>query len=499
MDFVGWTFDLAREQSAHPDRLKALLSRSRNAGYNALGLYLEHRFAYRTAPWAAAEGCLTPNQVATLQRQARSLGLRLIPFLNTLGHMEGFIRAEGGQWLAEGPSPGALSLQMCPTRPECRTFARGLVEDALSAFDDEWVHLGGDETRQLGQCPACAPRLRQAGKGGLYGEYFGDLCRWVLSRGRRPCLWADMVLAHPEALEQIPKQTVLFDWQYERGAGDSAARLRQRGFDVVCCPALHTFDSGWCYWDLTRENVDEQLAAAEQHGALGVCLTTWEFSGFSQCESVFPLVFAVGRRMGTGDHWGEALSGEGGVGFADAAEILGEALPAAAPFLLPGGRRKLRERLVIRGDPFLLWSGWRSEACGQAGTRVLELCRQAEGLVPEKHALRFAIDLHRVSVEWVRLVERAYERYQARDAAGCAGLLEGAAALFDRLRPGLLAEAERGGSRADPARLDRLIEHVARVRQRLAALPTGAGFMPSFATLTHEHYVPGDQGAWGTG
>src|SRR5262245_37143098 len=117
MNLVGWTVDLARDQSPKDHALHALCARSRLAGYNAIGLYLEHRYAYPNAQFAAAPGALTPAAARDLVTRHQPAGLRIIPFLNTLGHMEGFIRSEGGQWLAEGDN--VYSLQLCPSRPEC--------------------------------------------------------------------------------------------------------------------------------------------------------------------------------------------------------------------------------------------------------------------------------------------------------------------------------------------------------------------------------------------
>ena len=73
---------------------------------------------------------------------------------------------------------------MCATRPECVQFARDLVADALEAFSDEWIHLGGDETHQLGQCPSCAKRVSEVGRGGLFAEYFAPPV--PLGAGTRP-------------------------------------------------------------------------------------------------------------------------------------------------------------------------------------------------------------------------------------------------------------------------------------------------------------------------
>ena len=48
-----WMYDLAREQTPTLDVLDRLCRLSLDAGYNALGLYLEHRFAFPSLPWAA--------------------------------------------------------------------------------------------------------------------------------------------------------------------------------------------------------------------------------------------------------------------------------------------------------------------------------------------------------------------------------------------------------------------------------------------------------------
>ncbi|MGD8453951.1 MAG: family 20 glycosylhydrolase [Phycisphaerae bacterium] len=492
MQFIGWMYDVAREQAPSEALLRGMLTRSATTGYNAVGLYVEHRLAYPSAPFAAGEGCLRAETV----RELLDCGVRVLPFLNTLGHMEGFIRAEGGQWLAEGPG-GPGGQQICASRPACAAFAQQLVADALDAFADEWVHLGGDETRQLGQCPQCAARVREVGPGGLYGEYYGRLCRWVLEQDRRPCLWGDMLIAHPDAMDALPPETVIFDWHYDGRPAESLAMFRSRGFDVVCCPAVHTFDAAWCFLPLTQRNIDEHAEDAAQHGALGVLVTTWELSSFTQYAGILPLIYAAGRRLAAGTDWPLALAEEGGPAYVQVAEILGRRLPEASAFLRPGTWRQLRDRLVMRQDPFALWRDWRGEACGAAGDAILRLCDEAGDRLSPEHTLQFAVELHRVAVEWVRLVERAYAAYVQGNTAACAELLAPGRALLERLRPRLLRVAEDGGSAADVARLDILESKVERARARVSALP-GGDFRPAFDTLVHDAYVPGDQAAWPT-
>jgi len=508
MNFIGWSYDIAREQSPREDELREMLRRSAAAGYNAIGLYLEHRFAYRSAPWAVGPGCLTPDAVRRLLKAAGGAGpfgpsgtaaspMRVIPFLNTLGHVEGFIRSQGGQWLAEGRAVFGGE-QMCATRPECVAFVRDLIADALDAFDDEWVHLGGDETRQLGQCPECAARVAQVGKAGLYAEHFAPLCRLVLERGRRPCLWGDMLLQHPEALAAIPRETVIFDWHYFSRPRDSTRMFREHGFDVVCCPSVQTYNSGWCFLGESLRNIDEHAEDARAAGALGVLVTTWEFSFFTQYPTTLPLIYAAGRRLAGGTDWPSAIAAAGGPGYARAAEVLGDQIPAAAPFLRPGTWRQFRDHLVIRQNPFQLWLAWRAEACGAAGDAILRLCDEAEKHLPPDSPLRFAVELHRVGVEWVRLAEQAYQAYAAGHLGDCVNLLDRGAQALNRLRYGLERAAARGGSAADVRRLELLMGKIKGASQRVRALGEHGAYRPAFETLTHDAYVSGDQAAWRT-
>lgn len=504
MKFIAWMYDIAREQSPQADRLDDMLARSASAGYNAVGFYLEHRFQYASAPWAAAPGALDPAVVRSLNAKYKPRGLRLIPFLNTLGHMEGFIHSEGGQWLAEDAGIGLLSLQSCPSRAECIEFARGLIADALAAFDDEWVHLGGDEAQQLGKCPRCAERAAAGGVARIYGEYYGQLCREVIARGRRPCLWADMLIEHADALPLIPRETVLFDWQYFHRPAETTARLRQAGYDVVCCPSLQTYNSAWCFLEASQKNIDEHAEDAQRLGALGVMLTTWEFAFFTQYRTTLPLIYAAGRRLARGEDWEAAISAEGGAGFAAAAQIVGNAIPAASEFLRVGTWRQLRDRLVMRQNPFYLWQDWRGEACGPVGDRVLALADEAARLLSPAHPLQFSIELHRVAVEWVRGVQTAYEHYVKREYAACERMLLSAGKSLNWLRPGLLAARDEGGSAADPLRLDHALRGVRRMIDRVRAVAmraesaAGSNWRPAFETLFHDGYAEHDWAAWRT-
>jgi hypothetical protein len=178
---------------------------------------------------------------------------------------------------------------------------------------------------------------------------------------------------------------------------------------------------------------------------------------------------AAGRRLARGTPWREAIVAESHAAYADAADILGNAIPAASSFLAPGTWGQLRDRLVMRRNPSWLWKAWRDEACGRVGDEVLRLCDRADAVACFASSLAFSIELHRVAVEFVRAVEQAADCLGRASQDAMSMALSNAADILERLRPALLRIASDGGAAADVGRLDRLVGIVRAVAQRCEA------------------------------
>jgi hypothetical protein len=161
-----WSLDVAREQAPTFDHLARWAHLSLDHGYDALGLYLEHRFAWECAPWANGVGALKAGTVRALRSEFPSL--RIVPMINLLGHFEGFLHTESGQGMRETRLGG---MQGCPSDPDFVRLTEAIVEEALAVFDDEILHLGGDETADLAVCPRCAEHPKAA----VFAEHFAPL------------------------------------------------------------------------------------------------------------------------------------------------------------------------------------------------------------------------------------------------------------------------------------------------------------------------------------
>lgn len=313
MQLRMWMLDVAREQSPTLDHLRRYLDLTQESGFNAIGLYLEHRFAYPSTPWSHGQGCLTPEMVRQMQEEYPDL--QIVPFINLLGHFEGMLYTEYGKRFREETFKG---LQACPCHPGFVELCHQIIEDTVSVFSSDLIHIGGDETQQLGVCPTCQAKvvawtsrsgsLVQAtnpdaevqatdGKALLYGEHFGPLARKVQELGRRPALWGDMFLEHPEALDFIPKEALIFDWQYFKSPLETSRQFTAKGFEVVCSPALLTYNALWCHLSESGQNVRDHAEAARELNAYGVCVTTWECGLMGNYETLFPAIRGCGEML----------------------------------------------------------------------------------------------------------------------------------------------------------------------------------------------------------
>ena len=490
MQLRMWTLDLAREQCPTLDHLYQYAALTQDAGYDALGLYLEHRFAYPSTPWAHGQGCVTPEMVRALRSEFPSL--QIVPLINLLGHMEGFLYTEEGKRYAEERFAG---MQACPCNPEVVRLAEGILDDTLAAFDSDLVHIGGDETWQLGACESCKAFVGQHGKAELYGRHFGPLARRVVDAGRTPAVWGDMFLDHPDALAHIPKETVVFDWQYFSGLAEGASKFA--GFRVVGCPTLHVYNAAWFHLAQSEENC--RTVFRDSQALHGACLTTWECGLTGAYDTLFPAVrqAAALMRDPEGPGFIEAYAAESEK-HAEWARLMGVELEKlGGVFGFSGHRNKLKARTLLYNNPFLASHHHGAELSGQLGDEALRILDHA-GLVAPGDAEKGVVTAVRGMVEFVRLAHEAAQEYAAGEAERAIGRLTATRTVFDMVRRAVVRTHQRiGGSLADVERCRLAVRHVDEVIVRVRNFGRGQlGYLPAWEVLTHPNFVAHDQASW---
>ena len=228
-------FHICSVAQFRPDYLEKWLRRLADFGYNTVVWELENSIKWENCPECAAPDALSKNEFRKILALCRSLGLEPIPLFQTLGHCEYVLKTPEYSRFAE--KPGCID-QYCPSNPEVLDFLGRWIEEYLELFGDvRYFHLGMDEARHIGECASCADFSAANSKSALYIRHVNTMSDKLIERNVRPIIWADMVLSHPEALADLSRKVILFDWMYDIRRNDAKVWVWNKGkFDKNSLP-----------------------------------------------------------------------------------------------------------------------------------------------------------------------------------------------------------------------------------------------------------------------
>lgn len=208
----GFHLNLAAYRRLDVDLTCRIIESAARLKLNTLLVEYGGRFPFQAHAAIRDPTAFSKQDVARLSEVAACNGLEIIPLQQSLAHLEYALSHPSLAHLREREEKTNL---LCPADPGSMALVEGLVAELLAAHPHtKWFHLGGDEARKFGQCPRCASAVRESGIGAVYGRYVGTFARRLLDRGIRPILWDDTICAHPDALEHIPKETIIAYWDY---------------------------------------------------------------------------------------------------------------------------------------------------------------------------------------------------------------------------------------------------------------------------------------------
>jgi hypothetical protein len=194
------------------DDCLALLDDLGDWGYNAVVLEYENMFPYRCCRRAVHKDAWTMQQVRRFVEKAASRKIQVIPLIQCFGHLEFVLRLPTFRHMAEDPGKPA---ELCPCKEGTADLVHAMIQEVLDADPEApYLHIGGDEVWTLGTCRRCKQNVARIGKSRIYIDFVSPFIERVLRAGKRPILWADMLLSHPEALDGLSRMAILCDWEY---------------------------------------------------------------------------------------------------------------------------------------------------------------------------------------------------------------------------------------------------------------------------------------------
>lgn len=276
----GFHLDL-RIQVMTPKALKKFVKELSEFGMNTLVMEYEATYPFEKHATIANELSYTRGEIQDFVAYCDGLGIKVIPLQQSLGHVEYILRNPRYSDLKEDRKDIS---QLCPMKTEeSKKLFTELFSDMAQMHNSDYIHIGGDETRLLGHCPLCAKKVEEEGKSKLFVDYMTMMADIVVSLGKKPVMWADIILKHPEAAKELPKETIFVDWNYGwriNHFGDVPG-LQELGFTFWGAPAIRSHPDNWYVtdWKTHFKNQKDFIPYSRTAGYEGMIMTSWSTSG----------------------------------------------------------------------------------------------------------------------------------------------------------------------------------------------------------------------------
>ncbi|MGX8792523.1 beta-N-acetylhexosaminidase [Oceanobacillus oncorhynchi] len=272
---VGPMFDLSRNMTMKLSTLKDFIRKLAVMGHNTAMLYMEDTYEVDGEPYFGyMRGRYSEQELRELDNYANLFGIELIPCIQTLAHLEEFLKWDAAYTYKD--TRGALLLESNATYD----LLDRMIASATRPFRSNRIHIGMDEAEEVGR--------------GRYLNIHGFKDRFELMKAHldkiveitdkyqlRVVMWSDMFLKLasetgdsydkttdlPEYIvNQLPDNVQYMYWQYAQADREHYQRMLQQLKRFGSTPA---FAGGMWVWNTFAPNYQISLTASEP--ALAVC------------------------------------------------------------------------------------------------------------------------------------------------------------------------------------------------------------------------------------
>ncbi len=147
----------------------------------------EDKFEYPSHPEIGAPGAFTKQEMQELTRYAHKYHIQIVPLVQGLGHVSFILKWPQFAHLRE---VAASNFEFCPLKDGSYDLLADLWKDAMEATPgSKFIHIGSDETYELGACAACKKKEAEIGKSGLYHLFIDQSAKRIESSGREIMTW----------------------------------------------------------------------------------------------------------------------------------------------------------------------------------------------------------------------------------------------------------------------------------------------------------------------
>ncbi|AHG90566.1 Glycoside hydrolase, family 20, catalytic core [Gemmatirosa kalamazoonensis] len=245
---------------------------------NVYSPYFEHTLAYASDPlFAAPGGAVTRAQARELVEYARRYHVEIVPEQEAFGHLHHVLTWEKYTPIGETERGSVLA----PEDPRTIPLVTRLFTELDSLFPGRFLHIGADETFDLGR-GRTADEVRAQGYGAVYASFVARIASALKPLNRRLVVWGDIASDHPELVPMLPKDMIAVPWNYDLPLASYDKLLqpfRAAGLETWVAPGVSSWNRVYPNNDVALQNIRAFVREGQKAGATGVLNTSWDDFG----------------------------------------------------------------------------------------------------------------------------------------------------------------------------------------------------------------------------
>jgi hexosaminidase len=249
---------------------------------NIYSPYFEHTMQYAGHPLMGPPGgTLTQDQARELVTYAAKYHVTIIPEQEAFGHLHYLLNWEQYTPLAETPHGHVLA----PAQPDAQKLTHDMFGELAGIFPGPFLHLGADETVELGKGQT-KPQVDAQGLGAVYLGFMQRIVADLRPLNRKLLFWGDIAMHDPDLVKQLPedfrKAVIAVAWEYNpqpKGFARFITPFTNAGIETWVAPGVNNWSRVWPNYNNALENIQQFTAQGQQLGTTGQLNTIWNDDG----------------------------------------------------------------------------------------------------------------------------------------------------------------------------------------------------------------------------
>lgn len=281
----GYYMDQARGRSLKLEAFKKQIDTLIRYKMNHYEIYIEQSFLFQgmSEMWRE-DSVITAEEIMELDTYCKKRDVDLVPSIASFGHLYELLHTKTFEEICELENSSGQKFTFWDkmqhhtvdvTNEKSFQIICQMLEEFLPCFSSNYVNICADETFDLGMGKS-KKEAEKIGKDRLYVEFLKKLCNFVISKGKIPMFWGDIISREPDLIYELPKETICLTWGYAADQREEECRnIAQTGANQYLCPGVCGWNRILNLYEQAYLNNKVMAEYGLKYGAKGFLNTDW--------------------------------------------------------------------------------------------------------------------------------------------------------------------------------------------------------------------------------